>query len=180
MQLHCTIQNKHWIISIDLTINSCREFEFTIKTMNALLSERFIHHQRVASTCYSQLQQLKDCTIFPIINYFLVKYPIFTFFSVHVHITTCHRIVYTSCAQRQLKWWMMMMIDDDDEDGYADESWWWMMMMGDDEDGGWWCLIMMDYDDDNYDWWWWIIMVIGGEWWWWWMIMEDDYDDDGY
>ncbi len=33
MQLHCTIQKKHRLISIDLTINSCREFEFTIKTM---------------------------------------------------------------------------------------------------------------------------------------------------
>ncbi len=73
MQLHCTIQNKQLLISIDLTIYSCREFEFTVKTMNALLSERFTDHQRVASTCYSQLQQLKDCTIFPIINYFLVK-----------------------------------------------------------------------------------------------------------
>ncbi len=39
VQLHCTIQNKHWLISIELTINFCREFEFTIKTMNALLSE---------------------------------------------------------------------------------------------------------------------------------------------
>ncbi len=28
MQLHCTIQNKHLLISIDLTINICREFEF--------------------------------------------------------------------------------------------------------------------------------------------------------
>ncbi len=111
MQLHCTIQNQ--LISIDPTINSCREFEFTIKTMNALLSERFTHHQRVTSTCYGQLQQLKDCTIFPIINYFLVKYPIFTFFSIHVHITTHNMSSYavgyslelehTSCAQCQLK-----------------------------------------------------------------------------
>ncbi len=113
MQLHCTIQNKHQLISIDLTINSCSDFEFTIKTMNALLSEMFTHHQRVASTCYSQLQQLKDCTIFPIINYFLVKYHIFTFFSIHVHITTHNMSSYTvgyslelehtSCAQCQLK-----------------------------------------------------------------------------
>ncbi len=33
MQLDCTIQNKHLLISIDLTINSWREFEFTVKTM---------------------------------------------------------------------------------------------------------------------------------------------------
>ncbi len=44
MQFNCTIQNKHWLISIDLTINSCREFEFTVKTMNTLLSESFTHH----------------------------------------------------------------------------------------------------------------------------------------
>ncbi len=43
MQLHCTIQNKYRLISIDLTINSCREFEFTIKTMNSLLSESSIY-----------------------------------------------------------------------------------------------------------------------------------------
>ncbi len=73
MQLHCTIQNKHLLISIDLTINSCRQFEFAVKTMNARISERCTHNQRVASTYYSQLQQLNDCTIFPIINYFLVK-----------------------------------------------------------------------------------------------------------
>ncbi len=113
MQLHCTIQNKHQLISIDLTINSCRELEFTIKTMNVLISERFTHHQRVASTCYSQLQQLKDCTIFPIINNFLVKYPIFTFLSIHVHITTHNMLSYsvgyslelehTSCVECQLK-----------------------------------------------------------------------------
>ncbi len=36
MALYCTIQNKHLLISIDLTINSYREFEFTVKTMNAL------------------------------------------------------------------------------------------------------------------------------------------------
>ncbi len=80
-------------ISIDLNLNF--QFEFTIKTMNALLSERFTHHQRVASTYYSQLQQLKDCTIFPIINYFLVKYPIFPFFLYMFtsQLTTCHRIV---------------------------------------------------------------------------------------
>ncbi len=54
-----------------------------------------MHHQRVASTCYSQLQQLKDCTIFPKINYFLVKYPIFTFFSIHVHITTHNMSLYS-------------------------------------------------------------------------------------
>ncbi len=138
MQLHCTIQNKCWLISIDLTINSCREFEFTIKTMNALLSERFAHHQRVASTCYSLVQQLNDSTIFPIINYFLVKYPIFAFFSIHVHITTHNMLSYsvgyslelkhTSCTECQLKWWMMMMIMiDDDRDGC-----WWIMMMDDD------------------------------------------------
>ncbi len=138
------------------TINSCREFEFTIKTMNALLSEKFTHHQRVASTCYSKLQQLKDCTIFPIINYFLVKYPIFTFFSIHVHISTHNMSLYsvgyslglehTSFVQCQLKWWMMIMIDDDGD------GCWWIMMMGDDDDGGWWYLIMMmmDYDDG---WW---------------------------
>ncbi len=39
-----TVQNKHWLISIDMTINSYREFEFTIKTMIVLLSERFTHH----------------------------------------------------------------------------------------------------------------------------------------
>ncbi len=39
MQFNCTIQNMHLLISIDLTINSCREFEFTVQTMNALLSE---------------------------------------------------------------------------------------------------------------------------------------------
>ncbi len=100
MQLHCTNQNKHRLISIDLTINSCREFEFTIKMMNALLSERFTNHQRVASTCYSQLQQLKNCTIFPIINYFLVKYPIFTFFlnMFTSQLTTCHRIVLVTAS----------------------------------------------------------------------------------
>ncbi len=38
-QSHCTIQNKVMLIVIDLTINSCEEFEFTVKTMNALLSE---------------------------------------------------------------------------------------------------------------------------------------------
>ncbi len=113
MQLHCTIQNKHQLISIELTMNSCREFELTIKTMNALLSERFTHHQRVASTCYSQLKQLNDCTIFPIINCFLVKYPIFKLFSIHFHITTHNMSSYsvgynlelehTSCAQCQLK-----------------------------------------------------------------------------
>ncbi len=131
---------QNWLISIDLTINSCREFEFTIKTMNALLSDRFTHHQRVASTCYSQLQQftwLKDFTIFPIINYFLVRYPIFPFFLYMFtsQLTTCYRIVlvtameleHTSCAQCQLKWWMMIMMIMIDDGDWC----WWIMMMDD-------------------------------------------------
>ncbi len=78
-----------------------------------------------------------DCILFPIINYFLVKYHIFTFFSIHVHITTHNMSSYsvgyslelehTSCAQCQLKWWMMIMIDDD-----GDGCWWIMMMDNDD------------------------------------------------
>ncbi len=113
-QLHCAIQNKHLLISSDLTINSCREFEFTIKAMNALLSERFTHHQST-STCYSQLQQLKVCTTFPITIHNMSSY------SVGYSLGLEH----TSCAQCQLKWWMMMMIMiDDDGDGC-----WWIMMM---------------------------------------------------
>ncbi len=49
-QSHCTIQNKHMLIVIDLTINSYGEFEFTIKTMNAILLVMFTDHQRVHAT----------------------------------------------------------------------------------------------------------------------------------
>ncbi len=40
------------LIVIDLTIKSYvyGEFEFTVKTMNAILSERFTDHQRVNAT----------------------------------------------------------------------------------------------------------------------------------
>ncbi len=33
MQSHCTIQNKLVLIVIDLSIDSCGEFEFTVKTV---------------------------------------------------------------------------------------------------------------------------------------------------
>ncbi len=49
-QSYCTLQNKHMLIVIDLTINSYGEFEFTVKTMNAILLEMFTDHQRVHAT----------------------------------------------------------------------------------------------------------------------------------
>ncbi len=36
MQFNCTVQNKHLLISIDLTINSSREFEFTFEISRCL------------------------------------------------------------------------------------------------------------------------------------------------
>ncbi len=183
-----TVQSRtNLLISINLTINSGTEFEFTVKTMNALLSEIFTYHQRVASTRYGQLQHN-----IPIINYVLLKYPIFTNFSLHVHLTT-HTMWLLLPGIRAHQLYQIMM--DDDDDGL------WLWTMGDDDNyDWWWWWRMMDHDDDESWWWWWrkkkmmmmvmIMMMDGGGWWWkmmkmdnndgwWWWCIMIDVDGDG-
>ncbi len=68
-QSHCTIHNKFMLIVIDLTINSCGEFEFTVKTMNALLTKRFTDLQRVDTklpTVQSNCHQYVQSGLYPI------------------------------------------------------------------------------------------------------------------